>query len=151
MQCCGAPRDEPAPAWDVGGQRTETLSLDKARDMAFNLNSRKKAPAPRFLGREYWRKVPFETIEPYMNWGTFFAPFGVTGVAEFDPMTSPKSGNYARAWRLFHMANDVLVEMKLTRIIQACASIAILPAHKIEHEDICVQYAKDFEEVVRFM
>ncbi|KAH0477560.1 MAG: uncharacterized protein KVP18_001852 [Porospora cf. gigantea A] len=159
MHCCSAPRDEVSaftlhqqPAtWDFDKHmkpsiRPETMSLQDARDRAYQVPAARKAPPPEFIGREYWRRIPFEALEPFFNWSTFFAFFGIAGVSDFDPQTSPRGGNYARAWRLFHLANDILVEMKLTRIVQAAAAMAIFPAHKYDEEDICISYAKDFEE-----
>ena len=80
---------------------------------------------PRKMGRFLFCNYPLEEIVPFINWGYFFAAWGLAGRYP-DLLEHPEKGDEAR--RVLHDAQELLHRIVSRRLLRASGVVGIYPA-----------------------
>jgi len=98
--------------------------LDEARRHRAALDPARRVQ-PRKTGRFLFRNYPLEEIVPLINWGYFFAAWGLSGRYP-DLLEHPEKGEEAR--RVLHDAQELLHRIVSRRLLKASGAVGIYPA-----------------------
>jgi 5-methyltetrahydrofolate--homocysteine methyltransferase len=127
----------------------QSLRLEQARENKLQLDwSAGVAPAPTFLGNQYFDDYPLEKLLPYIDWTPFFYSWEMKGRYP-DILDHPEKGTEAR--KLFADAQDMLKRIIEEKWLTAKAAIGFYPAATVGDDDIEV-YADESrsETIARF-
>ncbi len=114
------------------------VTIQQAREAAFQLDLSSVAPKPRSLGVTVFNDVPLATLEPYIDWTPFFQSWELRGKYPviFD---DPTVGKEAR--KLFDDAQQLLHSIIEHGSIKARAVCGLFPAHR-DGDDIVLEQAR---------
>ena len=107
----------------------EYISLDKARENAFNIDwQTEDIPKPNFTGIKEFIDYPISEISNYLDWTFFFLNWGLKG--RFPAILShPTKGEEAS--KLYEDGKKMLAEIISNKMVKANAVIGIFPANAV--------------------
>ncbi|MBS1561233.1 MAG: methionine synthase [Bacteroidetes bacterium] len=114
------------------------VTIQQAREAAFQLDLSSVAPAPRSLGVTVFNDVPLATLEPYIDWTPFFQSWELRGKYPVI-FEDPTVGKEAR--KLFDDAQRLLHSIVENGSIKARAVCGLFPAHR-DGDDIVLEQTR---------
>ncbi|MBI3500913.1 MAG: methionine synthase [Bacteroidetes bacterium] len=121
------------------GSQNIYLSLEKARENKFSLNSSAISIKPSFIGNKAFKKYPLEEIAKFIDWTPFFHSWEMKGTY---PKIFDDKERGAEAKTLFNDAQAMLKKIIEGQWLQANAVVGFYPA-KAVGDDIVLSETKN--------
>ena len=135
-------------SYSGAGRKTEFLSLEKARENAFQPSDRfSEIRTPAETGIQVLEDYPLEAIREYINWMFFFVTWEMRGKFP-DILHDGKYGDEAR--RLYDDAQEMLDRIIREKWLKANAVFGIFPANRDGDDMVIYTDASRSGELTRF-
>ncbi len=118
---------------DASLQEREFVPLAEVRAKRFRPSFDVPPPTPHLLGVQHFRQIPLEEITPFIDWAFFFISWQMKGRFP-EILDDPEYGAEARS--LYQEANEMLVDMARSGLVEARAALFLYPAARLPDDSI---------------